>query len=85
MAHYAHVLEGQVVDVHVVSNQITTGEDGVEREELGRSFLAQLHGYDPATLVQCSYNANFRNCYPGVGFTYDSELDIFEPPLDITE
>jgi hypothetical protein len=77
MAHFARVIDGVVVQVHVVANPVITDENDVEQEALGQAFLADLHGYDPAELVQCSYNGNFRGLYPGVGYTYDSELDEF--------
>jgi hypothetical protein len=30
---------------------------------------------------QCSYNASFRAAYPGVGWTYDPENDVFVAPV----
>jgi hypothetical protein len=80
MAHFARVVDGVVVQVHVLANPVLLDEDGVEREALGQAFLADLHGYDPAELVQCSYNGNFRGLYPGVGFTYDPVADVFVAP-----
>jgi hypothetical protein len=56
MAYYARVIEGQVVKVHVLANAVITDDEGVEHEELGQEFLADLHGYSPTELVQCSYN-----------------------------
>lgn len=81
MAHYAVVVNNIVQDVHVLNNAVITDDDGVEHEEWGRAFLANLHGYEPEQLIQCSYNANFRGAYPGVGFTYDAELDEFVAPV----
>ena len=80
MAHYARVLEGTVVKVHVLANPVITDDEGVEHEEWGQVFLAGLHGYQPEELIQCSYNGNFRGVYPGPGFTYNSDLDAFLPP-----
>jgi hypothetical protein len=80
MAHYAHVIGGTVTQVHVVANEVITDDEGVEQESLGQSFLANLWGYDPAELVQCSYNGNMRGVYPGPGYTYDETLDAFIPP-----
>ncbi len=80
MAHFARVIDGIVVNVHVLANPVLLDEDGVEQEALGQAFLADLHGYNPDELVQCSYNANFRGVYPGVGYTYDEERDAFIPP-----
>jgi hypothetical protein len=81
MAHFAKLVNNVVVDIHVVSNEVITDGDGVEQENLGREFLADLHGYSPSKLVQCSYNGNFRGAYPGVGWTYDSVNDVFVAPI----
>jgi len=80
MAHFARVIDGVVQKVHVLANPVITDEDGVEQETLGQNFLAELHGYNPAELIQCSYNGNFRGLYPGIGYTYDETLDAFIPP-----
>jgi hypothetical protein len=80
MAHFAHVVDGVVVKVHVLANPVITDDEGVEQEALGQEFLAGLYGYDPAELIQCSYNGNFRGIYPGVGFTYDPMADVFVAP-----
>jgi hypothetical protein len=81
MAHFARVIDGVVVQVHVVANAVIIDNDGVEQETLGQKFLADLHGYKANELVQCSYNATFRGAYPGVGWAYDAELDEFVPPI----
>jgi hypothetical protein len=80
MAHFARVIDGVVVKVHVLANPVLLDEDGVEQEALGQAFLADLHGYNPDELVQCSYNANFRGIYPGPGYTYDPVADLFIAP-----
>lgn len=86
MAHYARVIDGVVVQVHVVANAVITDENGVEHEEIGQKFLADLHGYELSDLVQCSYNGNIRGVYPGVGWSYDSVNDVFVPPVvEVTE
>lgn len=80
MAHFAYVVNGFVDRVHVLANQVITDDDGVEHEEWGQAFLAELHELPSENFVQCSYNAKMRGNYPGRGFTYDSELDAFIPP-----
>jgi hypothetical protein len=80
MAHFARVIDGRVVKVHVLANPVITDDEGVEHEEWGQAFLADLHGYQPEELIQCSYNGNFRAHYPGIGFTYDGDRDAFIPP-----
>ena len=81
MAHYALVINGVVEKVHVLANQVITDDEGVEQETLGQKFLADLWGYDPAELVQCSYNGTMRGMYPGRGYTYDAEADVFVAPV----
>lgn len=77
MAHYARVIDGIVTRVHVLANPVITDSDGVEREELGQTFLADLHGYQPEELVQCSFNGTFRGVYPAPGDTYNPVADVF--------
>lgn len=81
MAHFAVVVDGLVRNIHVVANEVITDGDGVEQESLGAEFLAGLHGYDPATVIQCSYNGTIRGLYPSIGWAYDSELDEFIYPI----
>lgn len=80
MAHFARVIDGQVVKVHVLANAVITDENGDEHEDWGQTFLANLHGYQPEELVQCSYNGNQRGVYPGPGYLYNKTLDAFTPP-----
>lgn len=80
MAHYAYVVEGLVERVYVLANPVITDSEGVEHEALGQEFLANLHGLVAENFVQCSYNANFRGIYPGVGYGYDPVADVFTAP-----
>ncbi len=81
MAHFAYVVNGTVEKVHVVANAVITDGDGVEQESLGQAFLSDLHGYPAGSLVQCSYNGNFRGVYPSKDFTYDEASDAFIRPM----
>jgi hypothetical protein len=81
MAHFARVIDGTVVDLHVVSNEVITDDKSVEQEKRGQDFLAKLHGYSSSELIQCSYNGNFRGIYPGIGYTYDEANDVFVAPI----
>jgi hypothetical protein len=85
MAHFARVIDGMVVQVHVLANPVLLDENGVEQEALGQAFLADLHGYNPDELVQCSYNGNFRGIYPAPGYTYDPVADVFVAPEVLDE
>jgi len=80
MAHYARVLDGKVVKVHVLANPVITDDEGVEHPEWGQDFLADLHGYQPEELIQCSYNGAIRYNYPSAGWNYDASADAFYPP-----
>lgn len=80
MAHFAHVVDGVVVSVHVVVNSVITDSDGVEQEALGQEFLAGLHGTALSEWVQCSYNGSIRGMYPGLGYGYNPLTDAFFIP-----
>lgn len=80
MAHYAYVVDGVVQNVLVLANPVITDENGVEQEALGQQFLANLYDLVAENFIQCSYNANFRGVYPGVGYGYDSVADVFVAP-----
>jgi hypothetical protein len=77
MAHFVRIENGIVVQGIVVSNQDTTDEHGVEKEEIGIAFCSNLLG---GTWKQTSYNARIRKNYAGIGYTYDETLDAFVPP-----
>ena len=78
MGHFALINDGTVRNVVVIANAVMDDLPFPESEPLGQTFLANLWGGDPADYVQCSYNANFRGCYPGVGYTFDGI--VFAPP-----
>jgi len=78
MAHFAQLNEDNIVtQVIVVANQDTTDSDGMENEEVGAAFCANLLG---GTWKQTSYNARIRKNYAGIGYKYDADLDAFIPP-----
>jgi len=79
MAHFARISENTVREIIVVANEIITDENGDEQETLGQAFIASL-GLE-GTWLQCSYSGSFRGGYPGIGSTYDSELDKFVAPV----
>ena len=76
MAHFAKIEDGLIATVNVVNNADITDEDGIERPELALPLLGE------GQWVQCSYNGSIRGVYPGVGFTYDAEADVFVRPPD---
>lgn len=85
MAHFAQIdSENKVQEIIVVNNDVLTDENGEESEALGQAFIASL-GLQ-GTWLQCSYNGNMRGAFPGLGFTYDAELDQFVAPVvEVTE
>ena len=81
MAHFAQLDgSGTVLQVIVVNNDDCRDADGVEKEEIGIAFCKSLFGED-TRWVQTSYNASFRGCYAGIGYTYDPVADVFIPPV----
>ena len=81
MAHFAKIENNTVTSVIVISNESCGGGNFPESEPIGQAFIASI-GLDGLWL-QTSYNANFRNCYAGIGYTYDAQLDEFVPPTSI--
>jgi hypothetical protein len=78
MASFAKIGDNnEVLEVLSVNNEVITDANGQEQEALGINFLTQLTGH--SNWKQCSYNNNFRKCYPGIGFTYDEVKDAFIP------
>jgi len=71
MAHFAQVDENNVVvQVLVVSD---------EQQDRGQDFLANDLGLG-GNWIQCSYNNKIRKQYPGAGYTYDPNADVFIKP-----
>jgi len=80
MAHFARIdSENKVQEVIVVNNDVLLDDEGVEQEALGQAFIASL-GMQ-GTWLQCSYNGSMRGVFPGLGFTYDADLDEFVAPV----
>lgn len=82
MAHFAKIENNTVTNVIVVSNDDCGGGDFPASEPIGQAFIASLG--ITGEWLQCSYHANFRSMYPGIGWTYDSEADVFlAPPVEV--
>ena len=81
MAHYALVDDGIVRNVITVANAAIDNLPFPESEPVGVAFIATLPDLaaQTGTWVQCSYNANFRGVYPGVGYGFDGT--DFIPPV----
>jgi hypothetical protein len=72
MAHFAEIKNNEVSQVIVISNDDCENLPFPESEPVGQAFIASL-GIG-GTWLQCSYNANFRGCYPGSGWAFNAEL-----------
>lgn len=79
MAHFAELDENNVVlQVIVVHNNELLDDEGQENEAKGVEFCSTLFGH--TNWVQTSYNSNIRKQFAGVGYTYDSDSDVFVAP-----
>ena len=80
MGHFALVVDGVVRNIAVISNAVMDDLPFPDSEPIGQAFISTLPELagQPGNYWQCSYNANFRGCYPGVGYTFDGT--VFAPP-----
>jgi hypothetical protein len=88
MASFAKIgLNGKVIAVHSVVNEVLHDSNGIEQEVNGIDFLTKLHGW--SIWVQTSYNTHggvhnkggipLRKNFAGIGYTYDEDRDAFIP------
>jgi len=84
MAYFAKLENNTVTEVIAISNEIC-GEPTLifpDTDSAGRAYIANGLKLD-GTWAQTSYNANFRGCYAGIGYTFDPSLGDygeFVPP-----
>jgi hypothetical protein len=89
MASFAKIgLNGKVIAVHSVVNEVLHDSNGIEREDIGVDFLTKLHGW--AIWKQTSYNTHggvhnnngipLRKNHAGIGMIYDETRDAFIAP-----
>jgi hypothetical protein len=89
MASFAKIgLNGKVIEVQSLINEVLHDSNGVEQENIGIDFLTKLTGW--AIWKQTSYNTHggvhssngtpFRKNFAGIGYTYDEDRDAFIPP-----
>jgi len=88
MASFAKIgLNGKVIEVQSVVNEVLHDSNGIEREDIGIDFLTKLTGW--AIWKQTSYNTQggvhssggtpLRKNFAGIGMTYDETRDAFIP------
>lgn len=84
MAHFAFVNnQNVVVEIAVISNDDILDDDGNESEEVGVQFCIDNYRIiDSSTgrWIQASYNSKIRGVYPGIGWGYSPDEDIFFYP-----
>jgi len=89
MSNFAKIgMNGIVLEVVTISNEILLDADGNEQEALGINFLKEMYNYP--SWKQTSYNTlggehlsggtPLRKNYAGVGSKYDPDRDAFIPP-----
>ena len=82
MAYFAQLDNNNtVLRVISVSNDVC-GEPTLDFPDTcaaGRAFIANTLKLE-GVWKQCSYNATFRAAYPGIGWSYDADLDEFVAP-----
>ena len=88
MASFAKIgLNGKVIEVQSVVNEVLHDSNGVEQEVNGIDFLTNLTGW--SIWVQTSYNTiggvhnnggtPLRKNHAGIGYIYDEDRDAFIP------
>jgi hypothetical protein len=88
MASFAKIgLNGKVIEVQSVVNEVLHDANGIEQEAIGIDFLTKLTGW--AIWKQTSYNTKggvhlsggtpFRKNFASIGYTYDEDRDAFIP------
>ena len=93
MASFAKIgLNGKVIEVQSVVNEVLNDANGVQQESIGIDFLTKLTGW--AIWKQTSYNTKggvhssgktpLRKNHAGIGYTYDENRDAFIPPKPYT-
>jgi hypothetical protein len=82
MAHFAELnSSNEVLRVIVISNEDVEANGG-DYSSSAETFVASIvpHSEDGTAWKQTSYNGNARKQYAGIGFSYDSSLDMFISP-----
>ena len=79
MAHFAEIDKNGLVLRVLAVNDSDIIVDGVESEEAGQNYLANILGLGGIWL-QTSWSNSIRKNYAGTDFTYNKELDAFIPP-----
>ena len=86
MAHYALINSDNMV-VQVITgvdeNEVQIDLDGKQiggSSEAWEQFYSLLPWFNGLTCKRTSYNGNIRANFAGIGYTYDSNFDVFISP-----
>ena len=89
MAYFAKLgLNGEILSIHSVNNDLIKDADGNEQESLGISYLTELTNYPVWRKTSYNTNANthklggtpFRKNFATIGGKYNEDIDAFIPP-----
>ena len=91
MAHFAKINEtNEVLTVLYIEDKYVQNDDGVETESVGQAYLEANNNWPANQWIQTSYNTYnnthklggtpFRGNYANIGYTWDSENEIFIRP-----
>lgn len=90
MAYFVKLDKNNLVEEVISISNDVCGEPTLQfpdTDSAGRAFIANTLHLE-GTWLQTSYNANFRGCYAGIGYTYDPALGQYgefvppaEPPI----
>jgi hypothetical protein len=91
MAYFAKISEeNKVLSVVALDNINTQNSEGVEVESIGQAYLQKHNNWPSHLWIKTSYNTfenvhklggqPFRGNFAGIGYTWDSENQIFWKP-----
>jgi hypothetical protein len=78
MAIFAEIQNNKVTQTIVIADSDCGGGVYPLSEPIGQDFIAEI-GMDGSWL-QTSPDGDYRGTYAGIGYYYDSDLDIFIQP-----
>ena len=95
MAHFAKISENNIVlNVVTFNNSDMLNSEGIETESIGQQYLETHHNWPAHLWIKTSFNTQgnkhriggipFRGNYAGIGFTWDSNNQIFWYPSPYT-
>jgi hypothetical protein len=78
MAIFVEVENNKIIQAIVIADEDCGGALFPKSEPIGQDFIASI-GIDGSWL-QTSPDGDYRGTYAGIGYYYDSDLDIFIQP-----